>query len=81
MRIDKFLKLSRIIKRRTVAADATSGGRVKVNEKSVKPAYQLKVGDVVSISFGEGTFKFRVLSVDFSPKLRDVETMYQVLEQ
>ena len=63
MRIDKFLKVSRILKRRSVANEACSGGRVEVNGKDVKPAYNLKVGDVVEIAFGESKLKFRVLNL------------------
>ena len=60
MRIDKFLKVSRILKRRSVANEACSGGRVSVNGKSVKPSYSLKVGDEVEIAFGEGALKFKI---------------------
>ena len=54
MRIDKFLKVSRILKRRTIACDACSGGKVSVNGKPVKPAYQVKIGGVVSVAFAPG---------------------------
>ena len=52
MRIDKFLKVSRVIKRRTVAQEACDGGRIEINGKVVKPAKEVKVGDVVTVTFG-----------------------------
>ena len=61
MRVDKFLKVSRILKRRSLAQEAASGGRVKVNGRVVKPSYQLKIGDIVEIGFNSGTFSFEVL--------------------
>ena len=54
MRVDKFLKVSRIIKRRTVANTACDGGRVSINGKSVKPSHEVKVGDIIEVSFGTG---------------------------
>ena len=66
MRIDKFLKVSRILKRRTVASDACNGGRVSVNGKDVKPSFNLKVGDVVEIRFAGGKVKFRVKAVSYT---------------
>lgn len=63
MRIDKYLKVSRVIKRRTVAQEACDGGRVSINGKVVKPAADVKVGDIVEIRFGQNTTKFRVESV------------------
>lgn len=79
MRIDKFLKVSRILKRRSVANDACSGGRVSVNGKDVKPAYSLKVGDVVEIRFGESTLKFKVLNLKETVKKEDAQTLYEIL--
>ena len=63
MRLDKFLKVSRLIKRRTVAADACDGARVSVNGKSQKPSYQVKVGDIIEIRFGEKRLRVEVLTV------------------
>lgn len=79
MRIDKFLKVSRILKRRSVANDACSGGRVSVNGKDVKPAYSLKVGDVVEIRFGESTLKFKVLNLKETVKKEESQTLYEIL--
>lgn len=63
MRIDKFLKMSTVIKRRTIANEAASGGRISVNGKIVKPSYEIKVGDMVEIRFGDKTSKFQVLRI------------------
>ena len=63
MRIDKFLKVSRVIKRRTVANEAADGGRVMVNGKIVKPSYEVKIGDIVEIKFGNKTSKFEILQI------------------
>lgn len=63
MRIDKFLKVSRIIKRRTVANEAADGGRISVNGKIVKPSYEVKVGDIVEIRFGNSISKFEIIKI------------------
>ena len=63
MRLDKFLKVSRIIKRRTIANEACDLERVSVNGKPAKPSKELKEGDVISIRFGDKEAKFRVLRV------------------
>ena len=79
MRIDKFLKVSRILKRRSVANDACSGGRVSVNGKDVKPSYSLKVGDVVEIRFGEGSLKFKVLLLKETVKKEEATSLYEII--
>lgn len=63
MRIDKFLKVSRVIKRRTVANDAADNGRISVNGKVVKPSYEVKIGDIVEIKFGDKISKFEILQI------------------
>ncbi len=63
MRIDKYLKVSRIIKRRTLANEACDAGRISVNGNVVKASYDVKVGDVIELRFGEKTSKFEVLQV------------------
>ena len=63
MRLDKFLKVSRVIKRRTVANEIADNGRVLVNDKQVKPSYEVKIGDVVSIKFGDKISKFQILKI------------------
>ena len=63
MRLDKFLKISRVIKRRTVANEAADNGRVIVNGKQVKPSYEVKIGDIVEIKFGDKTSKFEIIKI------------------
>lgn len=63
MRLDKFLKVSRIIKRRTVANEAADGGRISVNGRVVKPSYEVKVGDIVEIKFGDKVSKFKIVAI------------------
>ena len=63
MRLDKFLKVSRIIKRRTVANEAADGGRISVNGRVVKPSYEVKVGDIVDIKFGDKISKFKIVAI------------------
>ena len=69
MRLDKFLKVSRVIKRRTVANEAADSGRIAVNGKVVKPSYDVKVGDIVEIKFGDKISKFEVLQVPTSGRI------------
>ena len=63
MRLDKFLKVSRIIKRRIVANEAADGGRISVNGRVVKPSYEVKVGDIVEIKFGDKISKFKIVEI------------------
>ena len=63
MRLDKFLKVSRIIKRRTVENEAADGGRISVNGRVVKPSYEVKVGDIVEIKFGDKISKFKIVAI------------------
>lgn len=80
MRLDKFLKVSRVIKRRTVAASACTGGRVLVNGKEAKPACQLKVGDVLTIEFGSRPLKIRVKELKEVVRKEQAEELYEVIE-
>ena len=79
MRIDKFLKVSRLIKRRTVANEACDAGRISVNGKAVKASYDVKVGDVIEITFGTKTVKAKVISVADSTKKEDAKEMYELI--
>ncbi len=79
MRIDKFLKVSRIIKRRTVANDACDAAHISVNGKVVKASYDVKVGDVIEIAFGERVLKVKVTDVKDSTKKADAAEMYEVI--
>lgn len=81
MRIDKFLKVSRIIKRRSVAADACSGGRIEINGKPVKPAKEVKPGDKVTVTFGTSSLSFEVLSVDEHQTKQSAENMYRIISE
>ena len=79
MRLDKFLKVSRIIKRRTVANEACDAGRVLVNDKVVKASYDVKVGDIIEIQFGQRTVKVEVLSLSEAVKKEAAAEMYKDL--
>ena len=79
MRVDKFLKVSRLLKRRTIANEACDGGRVKVNGRTVKPSCQLKVGDIVEIGFNSGTVKFEVLEIKETVKKEQAENLYRII--
>lgn len=81
MRIDKFLKVSRLIKRRTLAKDVTDSERILVNNRVVKPSYQVKVGDLISIIFGTKTIVVRVLKIDNSTKKEDATSMYEFVQE
>ena len=80
MRLDKYLKVSRIIKRRTVANEACDGGRVSVNGRQVKASYDVKIGDVLEISFGLRTIKVEVLSVAEVVKKDDAALLYRLID-
>ena len=79
MRIDKLLKVSRLIKRRTVANEACDAERVSANGRVVKASYDVKVGDVLEIRFGQKTVKVEVLSLSESTKKADAVAMYKEL--
>ena len=79
MRLDKYLKVSRLIKRRTVANEACDAGRVLVNDKPAKASVQIKTGDVIEIQFGSKNVRGEVLEVRETVKKEDVESMYKYL--
>lgn len=79
MRLDKFLKVSRLIKRRTVANEACDAGRVLVNEKPAKASLQVKAGDVLEIQFGTKSVKVEVLNVQETVKKEDASELYRYL--
>lgn len=76
MRIDKYLKVSRIIKRRTVANEVCDAGKVSVNGKVVRASYDVKIGDVIEIDFGARNIKVKVVSVAETVKKEDASLMY-----
>ena len=79
MRLDKLLKNSRIIKRRTVAKDACEQGRVEVNGKVAKPGQELKIGDVIQVTFGSNVLRVRVLAMPEAVRKDDADALYEVL--
>ena len=81
MRVDKFLKVSRILKRRSVAQEAAAAGKISVNGREVKPAYRLKVGDVVEVAFSAGTLRFRALGLKETVKRDEAASLYEVISE
>ena len=79
MRLDKFLKVSRLIKRRSVANDACDADRILVNGRQAKASYQVKVGDVLEIAFGQRTLKVEVTQVSETVSKADAPAMYKEL--
>ncbi|HOJ47616.1 MAG TPA: RNA-binding S4 domain-containing protein [Bacillota bacterium] len=79
MRLDKYLKVSRIIKRRTVANEACDNSYVTVNGRPAKASYEVKIGDIIEIKYGNRTTKFKVLSIDEHAKKANASEMYEVL--
>lgn len=79
MRLDKFLKVSRLLKRRTVAAEACDGGLVKVNGRDAKPGTKLKIGDEVELRFGTSTLRFRVLDLNEKATKNEAGLMYEII--
>ena len=80
MRLDKFLKVSRIIKRRSVANDACDTEHVSVNGRPAKASYDVKVGDIIEVTFGQRTLKVRVLDVKEYTAKADASSLYEVIE-
>ncbi|MCL2676057.1 MAG: RNA-binding S4 domain-containing protein [Firmicutes bacterium] len=81
MRVDKFLKVSRLLKRRSVAKSAADSGRVLINGREVKPGHKLKIGDAVTIVFGDGELKFRVLLLNERAQKADAAEMYEIIDE
>ena len=80
MRLDKYLKVSRIIKRRTVAKEASDGGRVTLNGKVAKPSTEVREGDVMEIRFGEKLARYRILAVAETVRKADAGAMYELID-
>ncbi len=80
MRLDKYLKVSRIIKRRAVANDACDGGRVSVNGRIAKAGLEVKVGDVIEVRFGEKSTKYEVVTLSEHVLKVDAAGMYKIVE-
>lgn len=79
MRLDKYLKVSRIFKRRTIAKEVSNNDRVEINHKVAKPSSAIRVGDLVTIYYGERLFEIRVLAIEENTKKADALSMYEVL--
>ncbi len=79
MRIDKYLKVTRIIKRRTVANEAADGGRISVNGKAVKASYNVKIGDIIEVGFGSKTLKIRVADIKETVQKDNAADLYEVI--
>lgn len=80
MRLDKFLKVSRIIKRRTIANEACDSEHVEVNGRRAKASYDVKEGDIIAVTYGDRTLKFKVQSVREHAAKADASSMYEVVE-
>lgn len=80
MRLDKYLKISRIIKRRTVAKEACEGGRVAINDKIAKPSTVIKEGDVIEITFANRKLKAKIVNIVEHVKKENAKQMYEILE-
>lgn len=80
MRIDKFLKVSRIIKRRTVANEACDNAHVTVNGRTVKASYEVKENDIITVTFGQRSLRVRVLDVRPFAQKADAASLYEVLD-
>ena len=81
MRLDKFLKVSRIIKRRSVAKEVADKGRIQINGKLAKSSSTLKDGDVLQIQFGNKTLEVKVLALQDSTKKEEASKMYEILSE
>ncbi len=81
MRIDKYLKVSRILKRRTVSKELALNQRIEINGKSVKPSHEVKTGDEVSVTFGSRKLTVRVLSTQEIKKKQDAVEMYEIVRE
>lgn len=79
MRLDKYLKVSRLIKRRTVANEACDAGKIEVNGKPARASYDVKIGDVIEITLGSRSVKVRVLEVKETVRKDDANTMYEAV--
>ena len=79
MRLDKYLKVSRLIKRRTVAADACGVSRVLVNDRPQKASYEVKIGDIIEIRFGERSVKAEVLAIEENVHKAEAQELYRYI--
>ncbi len=80
MRLDKYLKVSRIIKRRTLARDYADNGRVLINDKTAKPATMVKIGDIIKIQIGDRTRIYEVLEIRDNVRAAEASSLYRIIE-
>ena len=80
MRLDKYLKISRLIKRRTIANEACNAGRVMVNDKVAKASLEVKVGDVITIQFGDKEVKAEVIEIAITMKKDEAKNLYRYID-
>ncbi|KRN04307.1 RNA-binding S4 domain-containing protein [Holzapfeliella floricola] len=80
MRIDRFLKVSRIIKRRTIAKEMADQGRIKVNDKTIKSSTKVQIGDILEVSFGNRTIKARILNLLETTKKSEAQDLYELVD-
>lgn len=79
MRLDKYLKVSRIIKRRTIAKEACESGRVSINGKIAKPSTEIKEGDIIEIKYANRVLKAKILNVQEHVRKEEVQSMYKII--
>ncbi|ABO48666.1 RNA-binding S4 domain protein [Desulforamulus reducens MI-1] len=80
MRLDKFLKVSRVIKRRTLAKEVCDGGHVQVNNRAAKAGLEVKPGDKVEINFGSRKLSFKILEVKETVPVKEAASLYEIIE-
>lgn len=81
MRLDKFLKVSRLIKRRTLAKDVANASRILINDLVAKPSKEVKIGDIITIEFGTKIVKVKIVSLETSIKKEDATSMYEFISE
>jgi ribosomal 50S subunit-recycling heat shock protein len=81
LRLDKYLKVSRLIKRRTVAKDVCEGGKISVNGRVAKPSTDIKIGDLITINMRNSLLEVRVLSTPASARVEEAHTLFEVLKE
>lgn len=81
MRLDKYLKVSRIIKRRTIAKGITDLGFVKINDRNAKPSSEVKIGDIVELTLGDKKITIKIISTTFSTRKEDARDSYEIIKE
>lgn len=79
MRLDKYLKISRIIKRRTIAKEACESGRVLINEKVAKPSSEVNENDIIEVRFAKGSLKAKIVNISHHVTKTDAKLMYEII--